>query len=111
MFEAVRFRVKGQKGYLAVEFGLKKLDSVGQYIPIQVIPSNGNPQMRWTLFDGYLFKYSNIVRLIIKLFTKYLKRHPNKHRTKKPPEKLSKCLQEPSTNLSYQAYFRQFSDW
>ena len=24
----------------------------------QVIPSHGNPQMRCTLFDGYLFKYS-----------------------------------------------------
>ena len=40
--------------------------------------------------------YSNIVPLNIKLFTKYLRRHPTKHiRTKKPPEKLSRCLQEP----------------
>ena len=28
----------------------------------------------------------------------------------KPPEKLSRCLKEP-TNLSDRAYFRQFSDW
>ena len=26
----------------------------------QVIPSHGNPQMRWTLFDGYLFKYCSV---------------------------------------------------
>ena len=40
--------------------------------------------------------YSNIVPLNSKLFNKYLRRHPSKHiRTKKPPEKLSRCLQEP----------------
>ena len=58
--------------------------------------------------------YSNIVPLNTKLFTKYMRRHPSKHiRTKKPPEKLSKCLQEhkTSTNLSDRAYFRKFSDW
>ena len=26
----------------------------------QVIPSHGNPQMRWTLFDCYLFKYCSV---------------------------------------------------
>ena len=26
----------------------------------QVIPSHGNPQMGWTLFDGYLFKYCSV---------------------------------------------------
>ena len=25
-----------------------------------VIPSHGNPQIRWTLFDGYLFKYCSV---------------------------------------------------
>ena len=40
--------------------------------------------------------YSNIVPLTTNLFTKYLRRHPSNHiRTKKPPEKLSRCLQEP----------------
>ena len=40
--------------------------------------------------------YSNIVLLNTKLFSSYLKRHPSKHiRTKKLPEKLSRCLQEP----------------
>ena len=40
--------------------------------------------------------YSNIVPLNIKLFTKYLRRHPSKQIcTKKPPEKLSRYLQEP----------------
>ena len=39
--------------------------------------------------------YSNIVPLNIKLFTKYLRRHPSKQIcTKKPPEKLSRYLQE-----------------
>ena len=46
----------------------------------QVIPNHWNPQMRRTLFDGYLFK---IVPSNTKLFTKYLRRHPSKHiRTK-----------------------------
>ena len=27
---------------------------------IQVIPSHGNPQIRWTLSDGYLFKYCSV---------------------------------------------------
>ena len=36
--------------------GLTKPHSVGY----QVIPSHGNPQMRWTLFDGYLFKYCSM---------------------------------------------------
>ena len=40
--------------------------------------------------------YSNIVPLNTKLFTKYLRKHPSKHiRTKEPPEKLSRCPQEP----------------
>ena len=25
-----------------------------------MIPSHGNPQMRWTLYDGYLFKYCSV---------------------------------------------------
>ena len=59
----------------------------------QVIPSHGNPQMRWTLFDGYLFKYCSV---------KYQTFHQvsvntsqKTHSYKKPPEKLSRCLHEP----------------
>ena len=39
--------------------------AIRKYIPAltshsQVIPSHGNPQMRRTLFDGYLFKYCSV---------------------------------------------------
>ena len=76
----------------------------------QVIPSHGNPQLRRTLYGGYL---SNIVPLNSRLFTKYLRRYPSKHiRTKnhlKSFPDVSKS-HKTSTNLSVRAYFRRFSD-
>ena len=77
-------------------------------MPTQVTPSHGNPQMRLTLFGGYLFKYCSVK---YQIFTKYLSRHPSKHiRTKKTPEKLSRCPKshKTTTNLSDRAYFREF---
>ena len=50
---------------------------------------------------------------IVPLFTK-LRRHPSKHiRTKKLPESFPNASKshKTSTNLSDQAYLRQFSDW
>ena len=75
---------------LLVSFA-RPLDPPGwQRYQCQVIPSHGNPQMRWTLFGGYLFKCCSVK------FTKYLRRHPSKHiLTKKPPVKHSRCFQEP----------------
>ena len=34
-----------------------KLKSDIKMKPYQVIPGHGNPQKRWTMFGGYLFKY------------------------------------------------------
>ena len=50
----------------------------------QVIPGQGNPQKRRTMFGGYLFKYCCV---------KYQTFH--KINTKKLPEKLFRCLREP----------------
>ena len=56
----------------------------------QVMGTPDEVDIAWRLFIQY------IVPLNIKLFAKYLRRHPNKHiRTNKPPEKLSSCLHEP----------------
>ena len=35
-------------------------DTAGRAVDYQVIPSQGNPQLRRTLFDGYLFKYCSV---------------------------------------------------
>ena len=48
------------------------------WIESNLVP--GDAKLRWTLFDGYLFKYCSVNT---KFFTKYLRRHPSKHiRTK-----------------------------
>ena len=54
----------------------------------QVIPSHEKPHMRWTLFDGYLFKYCSV---------KYQTFHQVSEKTshQKTPETLSICLQQP----------------
>ena len=68
-------------------------------------------QMRWTLFDGYLFKYCSV---------KYHTFHEVSEKTsqqtyspQKPPESFPDASKrhKTSTNLSNRAYFRQFSDW
>ena len=77
----------------------------------QVIPNHGNPQMRRTLFDGYLFEYCSV---------KYHTFHQENE--KSPANILAKTnhlksfldpseSHKTSSNLSDRAYFRQFSDW
>ena len=58
-----------------------------------MIPSYGNPQMRWTLFGSYLFKCKYQTFLY---FTKYLRRHPSKHILTK------KLLQVPLRAIKHQ---------
>ena len=73
----------------------------------QVIPSHGNPQMRQTLFDSYLFKYCSVkCQSFHRVFEKtsqqtylhqknYLKSFPDACKSHKT-----------STNLSDRAYFQ-----
>ena len=73
--------------------------AIRKYIPAltshsQVIPSHGNPQMRRTLFDGYLFKYCSVKYQNFHQVSEKTTQHTYSHK-KKTPEKLSRCPQEP----------------
>ena len=77
-----------------------------------MIPGHDNPKKRRAVFGGYI--HSNIVALNIKLFTRYVRRHPSKKiNIKKLLESFLDASEshKTSANLSVRAYFRQFSDW
>ena len=84
--------------------------SVGK--SFQVIPVHGNPHMRRTLFDGYLFKYCSIKYQIF-----YQASEKTSQQTYCAPKNHLKSFSDASkshktsTNVSDRAYFRQFSDW
>ena len=61
----------------------------------QVIPSHGNPQMRWTLFGGYLFKYCSVKYQTFHQVSEKSSQQTYSHQKKKTLEKLSRGLQEP----------------
>ena len=65
--------LKTNLGYLS-QIALKNMQLLIHTDSNQVIPGHGNSQKRMTMFIGYSF---NIVPLIIKNFTKYLKTHPS----------------------------------
>ena len=78
----------------------------------QVISSHGNPQMRRTVFEGYLFKYCSVkykaFHQVSEKTSKQTDSHQKNHMKSFPDAPKS---HKTSTNLSDRAYFRQFSDW
>ena len=79
----------------------------------QVIPSDGNPQMRRALFDGYLFKYCSVKYQTFHQVSEKTSQQTHSHQKTENLKSFPDASKSHkiSTNLSDRAYFRQFSDW